>query len=286
MRIKITEAVDEQFITALNKDWIEYAGSTPLEMITHLRNNVCKISNRDKVKLKDKFREEWDPTKHIATYFHELEKTKKKLNLWNIITDDSQVVVQAVDAMYASDLFTEEEMIGWENKPENDKTWINCQTYFKEKYENRKRYNEAKAKRSGYHSANNVSEDEDGLKEMFEGLAESLEADKESMNMMTQNQDTMVKLNAQLTLQLKGKDEQLSQLLEHNKQLLSLLHGLGVENTGKKAPSPGTGTTDGAQPTKKCSNCNRIVWHKSENCLELEANAAKRRAGWKSCLTK
>jgi hypothetical protein len=284
LRTKITETVDEQFITALDAEWIGYAGSTPLEMITHLRDNVCKISNRDKIKLKEKFREEWDPTKHISTYFRDLEKTKKKLNLWKITTDNTELVVQAVESMYASDLFTEEELIGWENRTDANKTWLECQTYFKEKYENRQRYNNAKAKKTGYHSANNISEAEDGLKEMFEGLAGSLEADKENINLMTQNQDTMVKLNAQLTLQLKGKDEQLSQLMEHNKQLLALLGSKGVDLPKKRTPL--TDSDDANKPTKMCTNCHRIVWHKSENCLELEANAANRRRGWKSCLNK
>ena len=57
LSIKIIEAVDEQFITitALDKDLIGYAGSTPPEMIMHLRDSACKISNHDKIQLKEIF---------------------------------------------------------------------------------------------------------------------------------------------------------------------------------------------------------------------------------------
>ena len=35
-----------------------------------------------------------------------------------------------------------------------------------------------------------------------------------------------------------------------------------------------------------CSHCKRKVYHKDRNCLELEANKAKRYPGWKSVFNK
>jgi hypothetical protein len=41
-----------------------------------------------------------------------------------------------------------------------------------------------------------------------------------------------------------------------------------------------TGTTK--RKKKKCPHCGKSVFHKAAECYELEANANKRRAGWKS----
>ena len=35
-----------------------------------------------------------------------------------------------------------------------------------------------------------------------------------------------------------------------------------------------------------CAHCKHKLYHKDGNCLELEANKAKRYPGWKSVLTK
>ena len=35
-----------------------------------------------------------------------------------------------------------------------------------------------------------------------------------------------------------------------------------------------------------CANCKRKVYHKDRNCVELEANKAKRYPGWKSVFAK
>ena len=34
---------------ALDADWIRYSGITPLQMVVHLRDNMCKVSNHDKI---------------------------------------------------------------------------------------------------------------------------------------------------------------------------------------------------------------------------------------------
>ena len=54
-------------------------------------------------------------------------------------------------------------------------------------------------------------------------------------------------------------------------------------NTGG-GKANGGGGRDGArrEGKKRCPHCKWMVYHKPEKCFELDANAAKRPAGWKS----
>ena len=49
---------------------------------------------------------------------------------------------------------------------------------------------------------------------------------------------------------------------------------------GNPASENDTGTTK--RRKKKCPHCGKTVFHKATECYELEANASKRWAGWKS----
>lgn len=49
-----------------------------------------------------------------------------------------------------------------------------------------------------------------------------------------------------------------------------------VPNPSNPNPNPN------AKKKKLCPHCNMEVYHKPEKCFELEANAEKRPAGWKS----
>ena len=49
----------------------------------------------------------------------------------DVIWDDTQKSTQAVDEMYNSDMFNEQQLMGWEDKFETNKTWNNCKIFFK-----------------------------------------------------------------------------------------------------------------------------------------------------------
>ena len=53
--------------------------------------------------------------------------------------------------------------------------------------------------------------------------------------------------------------------------------GGGGQNTNKNKSMP---------VLHVCAHCKREVYHKELNCLEIEANQAKRYTGWKSVFTK
>ena len=94
------------------------------------------------------------------------------------------------------------------------------------------------------------------------------------------------------------KGDELSRLMEMNLSLVKSVAELTANNTNlteqikvlasalDKKPS-GTGGPKKEEKVKKlCPNCKRVVFHKPDDCLELEKNKEKRRAGWKSVFDK
>jgi hypothetical protein len=55
--------------------------------------------------------------------------------------------------MWNSEMFTEDQMLSWENKPTIDQTWPNLQTYFTKKWIERKQYSATTAKQSRFKEA-------------------------------------------------------------------------------------------------------------------------------------
>ncbi len=55
--------------------------------------------------------------------------------------------------MWESEMFTEDPMVAWENRPATNQTWTNLQTYFMEKWLERRQYLAATAKQSCFKEA-------------------------------------------------------------------------------------------------------------------------------------
>ena len=54
------------------------------------------------------------------------------------------------------------------------------------------------------------------------------------------------------------------------------------ENSPPSSSNSGNSNSSTKRNRKKCPNCGKLVFHKPTACLELESNAGKRWAGWKS----
>ena len=55
--------------------------------------------------------------------------------------------------MWKSEMFTEDQMVAWENKTPAQQTWANLQTYFTEKWLERKQYSATTVKQSRFKEA-------------------------------------------------------------------------------------------------------------------------------------
>ena len=286
LREKIEGAVDYQHIAALDEEYVGYSGSTPLDMIEHIRKGCCKITNADREDLDKEFRKEWDQSDNITTYFRQLELIEKKMKRWKMEVTEGAKVVRAVGAMYASELFDEKEMMTWENKTDNQKTWAAVKKHFGDLYQDKKRYTEAKAKKTGFGSIQNVEEtktemiqDDGELREFFDGLEDAVRMDKEHINQMASTNEAMVKLTQQLTAQLAVANSTVETVLKQNAELVALLakHGISAGKAAAEVPPP----DKEKKKRRKCTHCKKWTIHKDEECYTLEANKDKRPSWWK-----
>ena len=68
-------------------------------------------------------------------------------------------ITQAEYEMYRSNMFSKEELMAWEEKPRSDKTWVHLQTYFKDRWTARIRYQDNTTHKNGFESAVSTEED-------------------------------------------------------------------------------------------------------------------------------
>ena len=143
----------------------------------------------------------------------------------DVIWDDTQKSTQAVDEMYNSDMFNEQQLMEWEEKTETDKTCTNCKTFFKKFYQLKKRYSNARPGKHWSESAVNVSEWEHTNN--YEAI-EYLERphDSEQINQMATATNTMVEICQQLTEAKVEQGNQITILITKMDELTKMVEKL------------------------------------------------------------
>ncbi len=184
--------------------------------------------------------------------------------------------------MWQSEMFTEDQMVAWENKPAAQQTWAALQTYFTEKWLKRKQYSLTTAKQSRFKEAALLAQESAAAKEEGESQAMLFamlqeQHDKQIAEMTATNKANMDAMMERINSILAGGGEK--QMAQHDKD--------NPPPGQNRRPLAGTGTeTDQTkQPRKQkafCPHCKKFVLHKPDNCTELEANKDKRWPGWMS----
>jgi hypothetical protein len=175
--------------------------------------------------------------------------------------------------MWESKIFTEDQMVAWENKTAAQQTWQALQDYFTEKWLERRQYSQATAKQSRFKDAALAAQETAAAEEEGEALA--------MMFTLLQEQHR-AQLNAMATANQKAMDAMFE-------RMNAIVAGNGPRPDKENLPpggnmNPGTGndTSTIKRKKKKCPHCGKTVFHKAAECYELEANASKRWTGWKS----
>ncbi len=173
--------------------------------------------------------------------------------------------------MWASEMFTKEQMLGWENKSTADQTLPNLQAYFTEKWLERKQYSATTAKQSRFKEAAPAAQEKE---------AAAAEGETQAMlfaMLQEQHDKQIASMEATNKANMEAMMERMNALVAagYNKENVIL---------------PGTTPTSGGpkRPRAKkhhCPNCKKMVIHKAKDCYELEANKDKRFNGWKSAIT-
>jgi hypothetical protein len=185
-------------LAPLKKQYINFGDATIHSMILHLREKTAiKMTMLQKYEYKTEgYKMPWDPTTSITAYFTGLEKFKNSLANCGIATSIEEMMMAAGARMWESKMFTEDQLVLWENKPAANQTWQALQDYFTEKWLERRQYLQATAKHSRFKDAalttqEQVAAEEEGKVSMmmFALLQEQHKTQLEAMG--TANQKAM-----------------------------------------------------------------------------------------------
>ena len=155
----LINSVDDQYIEELKKDYIGYADETTKTLLAHIKSTWCKVTTQEKKKAKAQLREPWDQVMHIKTYARRLDKNQTLSREVGVGCGDTEKTQIFVEQMYECDMFTEAEMIEWEEEDEADKTWALAKTFFGDLYIKKRSYQEdMKTTKGGYESASSFGD--------------------------------------------------------------------------------------------------------------------------------
>jgi hypothetical protein len=151
----ILYAVGDNALAPLKKQYIGFSDTTVLQMINHLRlKTAIMMTTAQKFEYKTNvYNTPWDPTTSITTYFTQLGRFQVSLGDRGIATSDQEKTMAAGAQMWQSEMFTEDQMVAWENRTSATQTWTELQTYFTEKWLERKQYSATTAKQSRFKEA-------------------------------------------------------------------------------------------------------------------------------------
>jgi len=276
----ILYGVGNDALAPLKKQYINFGDATIHTMIKHLHEKTAiKMTTSQKYDYKTEgYKKPWDPTMSIMAYFTDLDKFQISLADCGISTSIEEKAMVADARMWECEMFTEDQMVAWKNKPAVNQTWVNLQTLFTEKWLERRQYLAAMAKQSRFKEATLAAQEQAAATEegetqamMFAMLQEqhqlqleaSAAANKAAMEAM------MERMNALVTAQGGTKHDPTA-----DKENASPLTNRGKEDAIKKEHT--------RRKKALCPHCKAFVYHKPEKCLELEANNDKRWPGWKS----
>ncbi len=117
------------------------------------------------------YRTPWDPTTSITAYLTGLEKFKNSLADCGISMSVEETMMAAGARMWESEMFTNDQLVLWENKPTANQTWQVLQDYFTEKWLERCQYLQAMGKHSRFKIAALAAQEQVAAEEEGEVLA-------------------------------------------------------------------------------------------------------------------
>ncbi len=123
----ILYGVEDNALAPLKKQYINFGDPTIHSMIKHLREKTAiKMTTSQKYNYKTEgYKKPWDPTMSITTYFTGLDKFQISLVDHGILTSIEEKAMAAGARMWVREMFAEDQMVAWENRPATNQTWTN-----------------------------------------------------------------------------------------------------------------------------------------------------------------
>jgi hypothetical protein len=193
-----------------------------LEMIDHLHlKTAIKLTTAQKHDYKTMgYNNPWDPTTSITAYFTQLDRFQVSLGNRGIGTSEAEKTTAAGAQMWQSKMFTEDQMVAWENKPAAQQTWVALHAYFTKKWLERKQYFATTAKQLQFKEAvllaqeKAAAEEEEELQAMLFTMLHK-QYDKQIAGMTATHKANMDALMERMNAILPGGREK--QMTQHDK---------------------------------------------------------------------
>ena len=258
----ILYAVGDDALAPLKQLYIGFGDTTVLGMIDHLRlKTAIKMTTAQKHEYKTTgYNNPWDPTTSITAYFTQLDRFQVSLGDRGIATSKAEKTMAAGAQMWNSEMFTEDQMVAWENKTMAQQTWAALQTYFTDKWLERKQYSATTAKQSRFKEAALLAQETAAAEEEGESQAMLFtmlqeQHDKQITAMTATNKANMDAMMERMNAMVTGKGDDRRKVPSQQPD---------KENT------PPDNTNQIKRPRKKtalCPHCKKWVIHKFKNCI-------------------
>jgi hypothetical protein len=159
--------VSDDALAPLQKLYIGFGDLAVLEMINHLcAKTAIKMTTAQKHEYKTMgYNNSWDPIMSITAYFAQLDRFQVFIGNCNIAMSKSEKTMAAGAQMWQSKMFTEDQMVAWENKTKAQQTWAVLKAYFTKKWLERKQYSSMMAKQLQFKEAALLTQETAAAKE-------------------------------------------------------------------------------------------------------------------------
>jgi len=119
----ILYAVGDDALASLKTLYIGFGDMMVLGMIDHLRlKTAIKMTTAQKHEYRTTgYNTPWDPTTSITIYFTQLDRFQVSLGDRGIATSEDEKTMAAGAQMWNSEMFTEDQMVAWETKPQRNR---------------------------------------------------------------------------------------------------------------------------------------------------------------------
>jgi hypothetical protein len=118
----LCDAIDEQYYSQLRHRLTAYRNITPYQILEHLNDRWCPLNVQAKKALKQAYYTKWDSDKHLTTFGKQLDDDQQALIRSDVTIADDDKLQFYLEEIYGSNHFDKQEMLTWEQQPQNTKT--------------------------------------------------------------------------------------------------------------------------------------------------------------------
>jgi hypothetical protein len=208
-------ALKQQLATAVDKVYLEannvgYENVTIQTLIQYLFDEYGDIAPLDLRANAKRLNKEWDPNQPIQTLFSRIKEIQTYAQAGKRTFTDQQIYDAAYTIICNTGIYFDD-CDTWLDTPAANQTWTNFQTHFNTAHRKAKR-KQRTTQSEGYHGANAAIKTETALQAKNEAATEALSNMATAMSANCTTMSQLTNAVADLTTQLKDKNNEISSL--------------------------------------------------------------------------